>query len=506
MRKKIICIIIACLLFGAIASGYYLYTHEDKITVAIVPLDSRPCNTRYPYLLGQMADMRVILPPAELLDDYLSPADKDGLWQWLENTSAKCDYILLCTNELFQGGLINSRSSDSLQDLESDLARLQNFCQSHPEPKITVLSILPRLLPSQYDSDLAPYMDELKKYGIAWDQAAQSGIEPSSANVPDEVLAKYRSLFLQSEQMLDKLYSLAASGSIELVVGQDDGAQFCPSNIITRNLQNKQTANVTFLHGADELEMLILASYLDLPTAEVNIIIEDEDTLNAYFPYEAADLKTVLAEKLAFANININEEATDSIFIHTKTGDDTAVALYLAGEHAGYTAIADIATTNRGDKALAPLLLDKDNFAALHCYSGWNTCSNTLGTVLAHYRFSQAFAQNKTAARAAVEFKAVRFGEDAIFQALISPDLRSELAQKGLMNPSTTAFLADASEITPYLASAYEPYANQLQNLFNGTIEIVPNYSVNINNFTSTLTFPWDRAFEVKVECEFQIK
>ena len=67
MRKKIICIIIACLLFGAIASGYYLYTHEDKITVAIVPLDSRPCNTRYPYLLGQMADMRVILPPAELL-------------------------------------------------------------------------------------------------------------------------------------------------------------------------------------------------------------------------------------------------------------------------------------------------------------------------------------------------------------------------------------------------------------------------------------------------------
>lgn len=100
--------------------------------------------------------------------------------------------------------------------------------------------------------------------------------------------------------MLDKLYSLAASGSIELVVGQDDGAQFCPSNIITRNLQNKQTANVTFLHGADELEMLILASYLDLPTAEVNIIIEDEDTLNAYFPYEAADLKTVLAEKHRF--------------------------------------------------------------------------------------------------------------------------------------------------------------------------------------------------------------
>ena len=115
MRKKIICIIIACLLFGAIASGYYLYTHEDKITVAIVPLDSRPCNTRYPYLLGQMADMRVILPPAELLDYYLSPADKDGLWQWLENTSAKCDYILLCTNELFQGGLINSRNSDSLK-------------------------------------------------------------------------------------------------------------------------------------------------------------------------------------------------------------------------------------------------------------------------------------------------------------------------------------------------------------------------------------------------------
>ena len=125
---------------------------------------------------------------------------------------------------------------------------------------------------------------------------------------------------------------------------------------------------------------------------------------------------------------------------------------------------------------------------------------------MAHYRFSQAFAQNKTAARAAVEFKAVRLNEDLIFQALIAPNLRNELSQKGLMTPSTTAFLAESAEITPYLASAYAPYANQLQNIFNGTIKIAPDYSVNINNFTSALSFPWNRAFEVKVECDFQVK
>lgn len=504
MRKKLVFLLIPislCLLIG----GYHFYKNTPTATVAIIPLDSRPCNTQYPQTLGEMADMQILLPPAELLDDYLTASNKDALWQWLEKTSAKTDHIIICTNQLFQGGLINSRNSDSLADISTDLARLENFCQN-TDQTITVLAILPRLLPSQYDSTLSPYTNELKAYGIAWDKALLNNTPLPESTVPTAVLDKYRSLFLQNEQMIEQLESLANKGYFNLVIGQDDASEYCPSNIIKRHILARDSAQVTFIHGADELTMLILASYLDLPPLEANIIIDDSEALNTYFPYEADTLSAILSEKLAFAQITPNEQATDSIFIHTRAQEPDLVDAYLSGSHAGYVAIADIATTNRGDAALADTLLKSENFAQIHCYSGWNTCSNTLGTVLAHYRFSQAFSGSTKATQAALRFKAIRFNEDLIYQALLAPSLNQTLVQKGLIDPSTTAFKVAASEIEPYLTDAYTPYSEKLLSLFLTPQEILPNYSVTVTNATFALCYPWARTFEVCADSTFNLQ
>lgn len=505
-KKKCLSLLITLIFLVTAIACCFCYNRESPLTVAIVPLDSRPCNTQYPQILGEAAGMKILLPPDEFLDAYLQASDKDALWRWLEKTAPKCDRILISTNQLFQGGLINSRNSDSFSSVEEDLEHLKSFCQAYPDVQITILSILPRLLPSQYDADLAPYTNELKAYGIAWDKALLDASPLTAPNIPQNALEKYRSLFLRNEQMLTALESLAANGSCTLIIGQDDAAEYCPANIIKRDILARNTANVSFIHGADELEMLILSSYLDLPPSEINIIIEDESALKTYFPYEGADLATILKEKLAFANIAVNTQAKDSIFIHTTTGDAAAAKNYLNAEHSGYTAIADIACTNRGDSALAPVVLNKAYFAKIHCYSGWNTCSNTLGTVLAHYRLSQAFPDTEKSRRAFLKFKAVRLSEDMIYQALIAPELKNTLAQKGLIDPSTTAFIADESTIATYLDAAYAPYAAQLQALFTGTQEILPGYTVTVSNVELTLTYPWTRAFEVKAESTFRLK
>lgn len=505
MRKKLAFLLIPLCLIMFIIGYYALNKHNSTATVAIIPLDSRPCNTQYPQVLGEMADMQILLPPEELLDDYLTPSNKDALWQWLEKTSAKTDHIIICTNQLFQGGLIYSRNSESLADISTDLTRLENFCQN-TDQTITVLAILPRLLPSQYDSDLAPYTNELKAYGIAWDKAQLNNAPIPESTVPTAILDKYRSLFLQTEQMIERLEDLANQGYFNLFIGQDDASEYCPANIIKRHILSRNSENVTFIHGADELTMLILASYLDLPPLEVNIIIDDVEALNTYFPYEADTLSAILSEKLAFAQITPNEQAVDSIFIHTRAQEPELVDEYLSSSHAGYVAIADIATTNRGDAALADTLLDSENFSKIHCYSGWNTCSNTLGTVLAHYRFSQAFSGSTKATQAALRFKAIRFNEDLIYQALLAPSLNQTLVQKGLIDSSTTAFKTEASEIESYLTSSYAPYSERLTALFLTPQEILPNYPVTVTNASFSLSYPWARTFEVYVDSAFKLQ
>lgn len=490
-----------------IGGGIYIYqqNQSNKLTIALVPLDSRPCNTQYPQTLAQMAGMRLILPDDELLDDFLTPADQEGLWQWLEQTAPKCDRIIIATNELLQGGLINSRSSDSYANLTNDLKRLQEFCQNHPEQKITILTILPRLLPSQYDSDLAGYMTELSQYGRAWDQADLNSTPLPQSEVPAEVLEKYRQVFLQSGALLDQLQQMAADGLCEVVVGQDDGEEYCPSNILKRQILANPNENITFVHGADELTMLILASFVDLPPSEVKIIIDDESAWAKYFPYEAADLATILNEKLVLANVTISDEAQDTIFIHADSTSIETAAKFITSEGSAYLGIADIAYTNKGDKSLTDYLLSPANLSHFHAYSGWNTAGNTLGTIIAHYRLSQAFPQTKQAAEAAVEFKAIRLSEDLVYQALISNDLRLSLANQKLMNSSTTAFTAPLEQIESILAERFAPYKIRLEELFTSTQEILPQVSVDVTSAEINLTFPWNRAFEVKCESQFKL-
>ena len=503
--KKLWKIFLPLLLIILIAGGVYFYQQNkaNSTAIALIPLDSRPCNTQYPQTLAQMAGMRLILPADALLDDFLTPADQEGLWQWLEQTAPKCERIIISTNELLQGGLINSRSSDSYANLESDINRLQEFCQNHPEQKITILTILPRLLPSQYDSTLAPYMNQLSQYGRAWDKADLNAAPLPQSEVPAEILEKYRQVFLQCGELLKQLQQMAANGLCEVVIGQDDGEEYCPSNILKRRILANPTANLTFVHGADELTMLILASFVDLPPSEVQIIIDDESAWSKYFPYEAADLTTILNEKLALANVTISEEAQDTIFIHADNLSCETAAGFITGEGSAYRGLADIAYTNKGDKALADYLLSSAN--TLHAYSGWNTAGNTLGTIIAHYRLSQAFPQTKQAAQAAIEFKAIRLSEDLVYQALISNDLRLSLANQKLMNSSTTAFTAPQEQVEPLLAERFAPYKTKLEELFTATQEILPQVSVDVTSAEINLTFPWNRAFEVRCESQFKL-
>ena len=167
--------------------------------------------------------------------------------------------------------------------------------------------------------------------------------------------------------------------------------------------------------------------------------------------------------------------------------------------------MADIAYTNKGDVALTDVLLTNDVFQTVTCYSGWNTASNTIGTVLAHYQISKQYVDTKDAAKAALAFKLTRYSEDQIYQGHISNNLRGQLSQAKQMDYTTAFVDAAAYEVaTNTLTKAFAPYGEKLKALAVGEQQILPGYTFRCKGADYMVSFPWMRAFEI--EAEWDIK
>ena len=522
-------IILAALVCIALISGTLAGcgTTQSQPSVALMPLDSRPCNTQYPTLLAAELNTPLSLPAEESMDSFTTDADREALWEWLENDAIKSKHLIIFTNTLFCGGLINSRNSDAYATVNADLARLKALCKAFKEKQvdgtITVVQVLPRLTPNQYDEALAPYSKALKAYGIAWDEAdAQGNVPLAPDTVPADVLATYRALHENAGAMASALDDMAANGLIDrLLISQDDGEVACPANVTFRALEKTKSANTALIHGADELGMLLVVSAAanDAESTPVHVIYSDDSAKKDCYPFEAVPLETMVTEKLALAGLTpTTDESAPTLYIHCKSEDAAKTIDALDGNTVIF-GLADIAKTNQADPALTDALTDRTNFDALDAYAGWNTAGNSIGTVCAMLRANALIAdcfenlsnkERKEAASADLQFRAIRYAEDIGFMANIRIPLQTELATGHYMK-DTTAFVNDAAteHAITRLAEQYAGFNDILTPLFNGdhTLSFGPHtYDCTIENFTSGLTFPWPRAFEVKADISMEMK
>ncbi|MEE0435192.1 MAG: DUF4127 family protein [Peptococcaceae bacterium] len=492
--------------------------------IALMPLDSRPCNTQYPALLAESTAATLLLPPEEAMDQFLEKADTEALWQWLEHETEAADEIVIFTNSLFCGGLIASRSSGAYDDAAENLARLETLCtrlQEEDTRQITVVQVLPRLSPNQFDDALFPYYDALTAYGEAWDASDAAGqAAPESADgVPEKALSEYRTLHEESTALAQALDEMASRGLIDrLIISQDDGAEYCPANITFRHLSD-HAENTQLLHGADELAMLLVvnSAAAGLEATPIHLVYANETYKIQHYPYEATSLEEMIAQKLQLAGLSAENNANTTLYLHTDTAD-TATTKAAASNHDGLFGLADVAVTNQADPALTETLLSSEGFSQIDAYAGWNTAGNSVGTVCAELRalavldarwdtLSEEVQTN--AVQALYTFRAVRLGEDVGYMAGIRSDLQQDLAADNLQD-HTSAFADKAAwdGANVRLADRYTTYNDQLAALFNGSRTLTlgeHKIPVTITNFTSTATFPWPRSFEVKIDATMTV-
>lgn len=526
MKKFLPFLLLCLMIFGGSLHYFYSYNiynqpSQEARTITLIPLDSRPCNTQYPQLLAEMVQYSLLTPENSLLDNFLQPSNTAQLWTWLDDAVTQSEQVIIFTNQLFNGGLINSRNSNSYEQIPEQLTQLENFLRKYPDKAITVVTILPRLKPSQFDETLWPYEVALSAWGQTLDQAAANNepLPPIPAEIPRAIAEQYRNLYECSRQLTLTLADFAKQGLLDrYIIGQDDGEQWCPSNDIIRQLQQIASDNVTIIHGADELTMLLIANMTadNQPTA-VNLRYTAPERLKDYYPYEAADLETIINEKLSLANLTLDSEAPYTIIIHNDSEQNALAKRWLQNTDDYYLALADIAYTNKGDPALSSELMDKNSLDRISCAAGWNTAGNSLGTIFAQCRIMDTLShqyfylnkqQKKTALAALYQFKFIRLAEDYIYQAILSNPLRSDL-ENWLLMDYTTAFLPNSqSEAQQILIDRFSPYQTILKESFEGEHQIrLGHQTINftISQFDGIVVFPWARAFEIQALCTFEL-
>ena len=141
--------------------------------------------------------------------------------------------------------------------------------------------------------------------------------------------------------------------------------------------------------------------------------------------------------------------------------------------------VASIAFSNGADNSLMTELSKRKLFFKLAAFSGWNTASNTLG-----YAIGQGMLASQMTNEAKNKLIMVRVLEDWVYQA----NIRAEVAEKVLWPMGGNYFYLDdlKGRLVDETERRMQLFAqNNLQG-FNP-----PNFSVS---------FPWNRMFEIKVD------
>src|SRR4028119_1270015 len=113
--------------------------------LALLPLDNRPCNTRFPQQIAPIGGDDLLLPPDTLLGLFNTPGKPDALCRWLEGLP-DVRALIVSVDMLAYGGLVASRhtftsESEALARLEA----LKRFRAARPDTPILAFNILMRL-------------------------------------------------------------------------------------------------------------------------------------------------------------------------------------------------------------------------------------------------------------------------------------------------------------------------------------------------------------------------
>jgi len=249
--------------------------------LVILPMDDRPVNYDYPRYLGRAAGLAVDLPPREWLGNPWRASRHADLVNWLVETAARADGVIVAIDTLAYGGLIPSRTSaETTAVVLSRLEVLREIKARHPRLPILASSVVMRINRSNSAEEEKPYcatfgsrlfrlsfLEHKAALGEAGAEECAEG-EALRAAIPGEVYRDYRAGRARNHAVNRAMLDWVGEEVLDyLLLPQDDTADYGWNVAEARSLQGAiralgLTDRAITYPGADEIGCLLLARFV----------------------------------------------------------------------------------------------------------------------------------------------------------------------------------------------------------------------------------------------------
>ncbi len=490
-------------------------------TVLFVPMDDRPVSFEYTVETGKAAQLDLLVPPAAMLASRDKPGDPDKLWQWVEENASRADALVLASDSLLYGGLVDSRTHDLAEPvLNARLAKFRSLKTANPTARLYVFGTVMRtptasaggVEPAYYEQyggrifQLTALQDKEETVGLT--RAERRQLKADLAVIPPTDLADWLSRRQKNFAVNAELIALTRNGDLDyLVLGRDDTAPYSQTHREGRALaalaDGLNNGKFATFPGADQLGMIMLARAYNNLTNQLPIVKLDyapgagDRTVPRYEDQPVG--KTIVDHIIAAGGIVLpNPHQPDLVLavntpfngltreadsasngVKTSEGLQKFVADLQTGIGAGKkVAVADIAFGNGADNSLMAELANRHLLDKLTAYSGWNTASNTIGYVVS--QGMMAGAMNDPDRK---RLLAVRYLDDWAYQANIRNELNRDI------NYPRGGSLVRLDGLRPLLTAE----AQKREGLFaRQKLWLAPD--------DIKVSFPWNRMFEIQVQ------
>ncbi|MEL6407660.1 MAG: DUF4127 family protein [Chloroflexota bacterium] len=497
--------------------------------IALIPLDERPVNTRYPRMIADIAGIDFVMPPLDLLSKRRDPNPYDALLTWLEDTAPQLDVLIVSIEQFVFGGLIASRITNApTTQLMTRLDRLIAISEQYPAMYMFAFSVITRISnannnieePLYWDTqgiNLYRYSQLMHKQQIGQD--VQALLDTVKAKIPSEHIHDFTFRRLRNHQMNLQLLEQFGHDRFDLlVISSDDTSEYGYGSQEKAWLQTwvqrlyADDDRLLMYPGADEIGcVLLMRAVLDGASPQFYIHYAIDEDKERVAPYEDGAIRITVERQIKALGGIIADNINTADFIvavnpPSRIGQEyDPEAQFFAEEHQrrqpyieqfvqdihGWLAsekrviICDVAYPNGSDPMLIEQLLTQTKLHQLASYGAWNTAGNTIGVALAQ-GIASARAVTDEQHIAQQTFLLHRFLEDWGYQHLVREEVRDWLeAQTGRRDPLPNEIDMLKHEIQ-----------QRLDNLLTQLSPLSDDYTI------SRIHLPWQRTFEVDFDLE----
>ena len=491
-----------------------------KATLAFVPLDNRPVCAAYPVAVLEAAGYEVLVPPFELLASRTQPADCQLLWKWLGKAAKKADAAVVSTDALLYGGLVASRTHHySRDELSLRVSGLEQLELQRDLP-VYGFSTFMRTPARSYGNVEPAYYSEIGPAIYKYSQLTDK-IDSRGADYRDELINGALERNLEREPLEDwlvrrdknmevnkQLTLLARRGKFHyFAIGKDDNAPLSHTHMEARHMamanMTAKDSDFQILPGVDQLGLLLLTrAVMELEHRTPSVYLHYVEGVGAQTIPQYSDQKlerSVPEQVIALGGrVTTDMQSADLILaLNTppdgRTQDSTATSnmFFASPANKRYIAelrwlldagrnisLADVSYSNGADNGFMKEMCLQGLLPRLSAYNGWNTADNTIGFALAQGVLAPQISKEDQ-----LNLMRVRVIDDWFYQANARRHITAEL-EKAHLDP-----------VKYQLGGHYKQIAKQATDLCRDLA-----FKYDLTKRTSfTLTFPWDRLFEVDI-------